>query len=66
MAIVFVNDQGRNVTTPFKAEGDVPVSSLPQEQIDLVNAIASKNPNTVVVLNTGTPIGLKESSTIPV
>jgi beta-glucosidase len=39
---------------------DVPVSSLPQEQIDLVNAVSQKNPNTVIVLNTGTPIVLKE------
>jgi beta-glucosidase len=59
MAIVFVNDQGRNVTIPFRADSDVTVSSLPKEQIALVNAVAAKNPNTVVVLNTGTPIVLK-------
>lgn len=54
MAIVFVNDEGRHVTP------DGSVSSVPEEQIQLINAVAEKNPNTVVVLNTGTPIVLKE------
>jgi beta-glucosidase len=60
MAIVFVNDQGRKVTSTFLVESDAEVSSLPAEQIELINAVAAVNPNTVVVLNTGTPIVLKE------
>jgi beta-glucosidase len=55
MAIVFVNDQGRN-TVPDKST----LSSLNTEQLQLIKAVAAKNPNTVVVINTGTPFVVKE------
>jgi beta-glucosidase len=59
MAIVFVNDQGRDVVTPAPAQG-TPVSSLNPDQVALIRAVAAANPNTVVVLNTGTPVIVKE------
>ncbi len=34
--------------------------NLPQEQIELICATASKNPNTVVVLISGSPVGMEE------
>jgi beta-glucosidase len=55
LALVFVDDQGRNVV-PNAA----PLSSLTDEQLQLIKAVAAKNPNTVVVLNTGTPFIVKE------
>jgi beta-glucosidase len=55
LALVFVDDQGRNVV-PNAA----PLSSLTEEQLQLIEAVAAKNPNTVVVLNTGTPFVVKE------
>jgi len=55
LALVFVDDQARNVVpnTPR-------LSSLGPNQLRLIKAVAAKNPNTVVVLNTGTPIVVKE------
>ena len=55
IALVFVDDQGRN-TTP----GAPALSSLNATHLRLISAVAAKNPNTVVVLNTGTPLILKE------
>ncbi len=55
LAIVFVGDEGRNIVPNMPA-----VSSLPAPQIRLIKAVAAKNPNTVVVLNTGTPFVVKE------
>ena len=55
LALVFVDDQARNVV-PEAA----PVSSLTGEQLRLIKAVAAKNPNTVVVINTGTPFVVKE------
>jgi beta-glucosidase len=55
LALVFVDDQGRN-TVPNAPT----LSSLNTKQLQLVKAVAAKNPNTVVVLNTGTPIAVKE------
>ena len=55
LALVFVDDQARNVV-PNKPG----ISSLGPNQLQLVKAVAAKNPNTVVVLNTGTPIIVKE------
>lgn len=54
MAIVFVHDNG--VTTiggPNAASTDTTIPSLPDDQVALINAVASVNSNTVVVLNTG-------------
>ena len=51
LALVFVNDQGRN-TVPSQP----PVSQLNSTDVRLIKAVAAKNPNTVVVLNTGTPV----------
>jgi beta-glucosidase len=51
LALVFVNDQGRN-TVPSQP----PVSKLNAANVRLIRAVAAKNPNTVVVLNTGTPV----------
>jgi beta-glucosidase len=55
LAVVFVDDQARNVApnTPL-------LSSLNANQLRLINSVAAKNPHTVVVLNTGTPIIVKE------
>jgi beta-glucosidase len=55
LALVFVNDQGRHV-----APNNPDVSSLDAAQIRLIERVAASNPNTVVVLNTGTPIIVKE------
>ncbi len=55
LALVFVTDQGRN-TVPNGAA----VSSLGAADIRLIKAVAARNPNTVVVLNTGTPAVVKE------
>jgi beta-glucosidase len=49
VAVVFVDD-----ANPTAAPGDV--NSLGQYQDQLVQAVASVNPNTVVVLNTGGPV----------
>jgi beta-glucosidase len=55
LAVVFVDDQGRN-TVPDKPA----ISSLGPTDVRLIKAVAAKNPNTVVVLNTGTPAVVKE------
>ena len=55
LALVFVDDQARNVVPEA-----TPLSSLTSEQLRLIKAVAAKNPNTVVVLNTGTPFIVKE------
>jgi beta-glucosidase len=51
LALIFVNDQGRN-TVPSQP----PVSHLNATDVRLIKAVAAKNPNTIVVLNTGTPV----------
>lgn len=55
LALVFVDDQGRNTVPNNPA-----LSSLSDAQVRLIEAVAAKNANTVVVLNTGTPLILKE------
>ena len=55
LALVFVDDEKRNVV-PEAA----PLSSLTEEQLQLIRTVAAQNPNTVVVLNTGTPFVVKE------
>ena len=55
LALVFVDDQGRD-TVP----GAPAISSLSEAQIRLIKAVAAKNSNTVVVLNTGTAVIVKE------
>ena len=55
LALVFVDDQARNVVPNAPM-----LSSLTDEQLQLVKAVAAKNPNTVVVINTGTPFIVKE------
>jgi beta-glucosidase len=55
MAVVFVDDQGRNVVPKTAA-----LSSLNPTELRLIEAVAAKNPNTVVVVNTGTPFVVKE------
>ena len=55
VALVFVDDQGRN-TVPSQPT----VSSLGPADVRLIEAVAAKNRNTVVVLNTGTPAIVKE------
>ncbi len=54
MALVFAHDEGRN-TAPQQPS----LSALSSEQAKLIDAIAEQNPNTVVVLNTGTPFVLR-------
>lgn len=60
MALVFVNDQGREVVPSYAPNAKSKVSSLDPTQLQLIEAVAAKNSNTVVVLNTGTPIIVKE------
>ena len=55
LALVFVDDQGRN-TVPDNAA----ISSVDQADLRLIKAVAARNPNTVVVLNTGTPVVVRE------
>ena len=55
LALVFVDDQGRNTVPNMPA-----LSSLSAEQLRLIRAVAARNPNTVVVMNTGTPFIVKE------
>ncbi len=55
LALVFVDDQARNVVPEAAL-----LSSLTSEQVRLIKAVAAKNPNTVVVINTGTPFIVKE------
>ena len=55
LALVFVDDQGRNVVPNAPA-----LSSLSDQQVRLIKAVAAKNPNTVVVVNTGTPFVVRE------
>ncbi len=55
LALVFVDDQGRNTVPSTPA-----LSSLNAAQLQLIKAVAAKNSNTVVVLNTGTPFIVKE------
>lgn len=59
MAIVFVHDEGRNALLPFPVD-DSRISSLNEDQRALIEAVAAANRNTVVVLNTGTPVIVKE------
>ncbi len=54
LALVFVDDQGRNTVPSAPA-----LSKLSANQTRLIKAVAAKNPNTVVILNTGTPIIVK-------
>jgi len=49
VAIVFVNQ-------PTSEGGDVPSLSLPDNQDQLVSAVAAANPHTIVVLETGDPV----------
>ena len=55
LALVFVDDEARNVVPNSPA-----LSSLTEEQLQLIHAVAAKNPNTVVVINTGEPFVVKE------
>ena len=55
LALVFVDDEGRNVVPNAGT-----LSSLTDEQLQLVKSVAARNPNTVVVMNTGTPFVVKE------
>jgi len=55
LALVFVDDQGRNVVPNAPS-----LSSLKPNELRLIEAVAAKNPNTVVVINTGTPFIVKE------
>jgi beta-glucosidase len=55
LALVFVDDQGRNVV-PKTPE----LSSLKPNELQLIEAVSKKNSNTVVVMNTGTPFIVKE------
>ena len=55
LALVFVDDEGRNTVPNTPA-----LSSLSAKQLQLIKAVAAKNSNTVVVFNTGTPFIVKE------
>jgi beta-glucosidase len=55
LAVVFVDDDDRNTVPNTPA-----LSSLSDAQIRLIQTVASANPNTIVVLNTGTPVVVKE------
>jgi beta-glucosidase len=51
IAIVFVNQ-------PTSEGRDVPSLSLPDNQDQLVNAVAAANPHTIIVLETGDPVAM--------
>lgn len=55
MALVFVDDQGRAALPQSTHFG-----SIPAAEIRLIQAVAAKNPNTVVVMNTGSPVVVRE------
>lgn len=52
IAIVFANDADRNSMAPPTEGPTITVSPLPADQVELIEAVAAVNPNTVVVLNT--------------
>jgi beta-glucosidase-like glycosyl hydrolase len=55
MALVFAHDSG---TTTASGPTSV-ISTLTSSQVNLINAVAAVNPNTVVVLNTAGPVVVK-------
>ena len=55
MALVFAHDSG---TTTASGPTSV-ISQLTSSQVNLINAVAAVNPNTVVVLNTAGPVVVK-------
>lgn len=59
VAVVFANDQGRRTVNPFPSAHGYEVSSLNDDQIELIEAVAAANANTIVVLNVGTPVIVK-------
>jgi beta-glucosidase len=55
VALVFIGTSGE-----WESEGfDRPDMELPGRQVELVEKVAAANPNTVVVLNTGSPISMR-------
>jgi beta-glucosidase len=60
LAIVFLNDSGATTTVPNPYGSTPPslsaVASLAANQVQLLQAVAAANPNTVVVLNTTNPV----------
>lgn len=64
LALVFVHDEGRAVITPGPVK-ETPVSGLHAQQVALIRAVAEANPNTVVVLNTGTPVIVRDWIDLP-
>ncbi len=62
LAIVFANDNGVTIVHDESLTGSSPttqISPLVDSQVKLINAVAAANPNTVVVLNTGSPVIVK-------
>jgi beta-glucosidase len=54
VALVFIGTSGE-----WESEGfDRPDMELPGRQVELVEKVAAANPNTIVVLNTGSPISM--------
>jgi beta-glucosidase len=48
-------------TGRMEGEGrDRPTMDLPSNQVDLINTVASANPHTIVVINNGTPVTMKD------
>ena len=61
LAVVFADDGGIPVLTSQNGRGWVSdatteVAGLPPRQVELIEAVATANPRTVVVLNTGAPV----------
>lgn len=63
LAIVFANDNHPN-SAQINQQGDtsstLPAVTMEAAQIALINAVAAANPNTVVVLNDGNPVIIKD------
>ncbi len=62
LAVVFVNDSGVTIVHDESTTGSSPttqISPLLDAQTKLIDAVSAANPNTVVVLNTGSPVIVK-------
>lgn len=59
-AVVFVNDNGVTVVNQDAYTApSTGVATLPNSDVQLIDAVAAANPNTIVVMNTADPVVLK-------
>ncbi len=56
VAVIFAG-----LTDEYESEGsDRKTMDLPEKQVELINKVAAANPNTVVVLNNGSPVAMRD------